>query len=60
MMDFLGSLEPMPSMSIKIVRDDPFGVAADRAVKGLFGLSGESMSKPTKFEEITGSLKEGF
>lgn len=60
MMDFLGNLKPMPSMSIKIVQDDPFGVAANRAVKDLFGLSGDSMSKSTKFQGITGPLEEDF
>ena len=60
MMDFIGSIEAMPSMSIEIVRDDPFGVAANRAVKDLFGLTSDSMSKPTEFQEITGSLKEDF
>lgn len=40
----------------KEVADDPFGVAANRAVKDLFGLSGDSMSKTTKFEKIIGDM----
>ena len=51
--------KPVPKISFKFVEKvakDPFGLAAENAALELFGLK----SKPTEFQNVTGSLEEDF
>tara|TARA_R100000734_G_C3308482_1_gene99115 strand:+ start:188 stop:565 length:378 start_codon:yes stop_codon:yes gene_type:complete len=55
----MGLTKDVPQISFKFVEKvakDPFGLAAENAASKLFGLN----SKPTKFENITGPLREDF
>ncbi len=51
--------KPVPKISFKFVEKvatDPFGLAAENAASDFFGLK----SKPTEFQNTTGSLEEDF